>query len=64
MLQDDRENLELERLQKEVRKIAVETKKLLTEERKLRWETNLYPFAVMGGWVVALVAVAGLSLKF
>lgn len=64
MLQNDRENLELERLQKEVRKIAVETKKLLTEERKLRWETNLYPFAVMGGVLVAFVAVAGLALKF
>ena len=59
MLQDDRDNLELQRLMNETRKLAAERQKLLAEAKKLERETNLYPLAVLGGVVTAITAVAG-----
>ena len=50
MLQNNRENLELERLLNETRKLVAERQKLLTEEKKLSREANLYPLAILGGW--------------
>ncbi|MBV4487901.1 hypothetical protein HU727_020145 [Pseudomonas sp. SWRI153] len=63
MLQDDRENLELDRLQNESRKLVAERRKLLAEEKKLAWETYFYPLAVVAGVLTATVAVAGLLLN-
>lgn len=64
MLQDDRENLELQRLMNETRKLAAERQKLLAEAKKLERETNLYPLAVLGGVVTAITAVAGVFSSF
>ncbi len=50
MLQNNLENLELERLLNETRKLVAERQKLLTEEKKLNREANLYPLAILGGW--------------
>lgn len=55
MLHNDRESLELDRLEYE---------SLLAEEKKLRWEANLYPVAVFGGVLTAFTAVAGFFFKF
>jgi len=43
MLQDDRENLELEKLQNETRKLVVERLKLMAEEGKLKARKILVP---------------------
>ncbi|RON69839.1 hypothetical protein [Pseudomonas fluorescens] len=64
MLQNDRENLQLERLQNETSKLIAERKKLLAEAKKLNRETNLYPLALVGGLVTAIAAVAGVFFKF
>ncbi len=64
MLKNDRENLELERLENESRKLVAERQKLLAEEKKLRWEANLYPVAILGGVVTAFTAVAGFFFRF
>ncbi|MCU0120924.1 hypothetical protein N8H74_21900 [Pseudomonas sp. B2M1-30] len=64
MLKNDRENLELERLENESRKLVAEFKKLLAEEKKLNRERSLYPLAVLGGLVTAITAVAGFFFKF
>jgi hypothetical protein len=50
MLQNDRDNLELDKLQ-------VETRKFMAEENKLRQEAFWYPFAVGARLVTAFVAV-------
>ncbi|MBS4078466.1 hypothetical protein [Pseudomonas rustica] len=63
MLQNNRENLELERLLNETRKLVAERQKLLTEEKKLSREANLYPLAILGGLVTAITAVAGFFFK-
>ena len=63
MLQDDRENLELQRLLNETRKLVAERQKLLAEAKKLNRETNLYPLALVGGLVTAIAAVAGVFFK-
>jgi hypothetical protein len=64
MLKNDRENLELDRLENESRKLVTERQKLLAEEKKLKREANLYPLAVMGGVLTAVTAVAGIFFKF
>lgn len=63
MLSNDRENLELDRLENESRKLVAERQKLLAEEKKLVRETSLYPLAVLAGVVTAVTAVAGVFFK-
>ncbi|MFY0730763.1 hypothetical protein [Pseudomonas sp. NFX15] len=63
MLQNDRENLELDKLQVEIRRFMAETRKLTVEERKLRQETFWYPIAVGAGMVTAIVAAVSLWAK-
>ena len=64
MLQNDRENLELDKLQTEVRKFTAEARKFMAEEGKLKQEAFWYPFAVGAGRVTAIVAAVGLFSKF
>ncbi|MHC8314293.1 hypothetical protein [Pseudomonas sp. LB3P31] len=59
MLQNDRDNLELDKLQEETRKLGAESRKFRAEEGKLKLEAFWYPFAVGGGLVTALVAAVG-----
>lgn len=63
MLQNDRENLELDKLMNEIRKLVAERKKLVAEEKKMKWETCFYPVAVIAGVLTATAALIGLSLK-
>lgn len=63
MLQNDRDNLELDKLQVEIRKFMAETRKFMDEESKLRQEAFWYPFAVGAGLVTAFVAAVGLWSK-
>ncbi|MCO8312540.1 hypothetical protein [Pseudomonas mandelii] len=63
MLQNDRDNLELDKLQVEIRKFMAETRKFMAEEGKLKQETFWYPFAVGAGMVTAIVAAVGLWTK-
>jgi hypothetical protein len=63
MLQNDRENLELERLQNEIRKLVVERLKLMAEERKFKREKFWYPVAVGTGVLTAIAAVFSLLAK-
>ncbi|WP_460117299.1 hypothetical protein [Pseudomonas sp. S2_C03] len=63
MLQNDRENLELDKLQVEIRKLLIESRKLTAEESKLRQETIWYPFAVGAGVVTAIAAAVGFWSK-
>lgn len=64
MLRNDRENLELDRLENESRKLVAEWKKLQAEEKKLLREAKLYPVAVFGAVLTAITAVAGVYFKF
>lgn len=64
MLQNDRDNLELDKLQVEIRKFLAETRKLSAEETKLKQEAFWYPFAVGAGMVTAIVAAAGFWTKY
>ncbi|PCR96404.1 MULTISPECIES: hypothetical protein [Pseudomonas] len=64
MLQNNREELELERLLHESRKLVAERQKLLAEVKKLNSEIYLYPIAVLGGVVTAITAVASVYFKF
>ncbi|BAP44786.1 phage associated protein [Pseudomonas sp. StFLB209] len=59
MLHDDRQNLELEKLQIESRKLLIETRKLMAEEKKLKREAFWYPFLVGAG----LITAAGALIK-
>ncbi|MDX9678286.1 hypothetical protein [Pseudomonas zeae] len=63
MLQDDRENLELQRLLNETRILVAERQKLLSEAKKLKRETSFYPLAVLAGVVTAITAVVGVFFK-
>lgn len=63
MFHNDRENLELDRLENESRKLVAEWKKLQAEEKKLSRETKLYPIAVFGEVLTAITAVAGFFFK-
>ncbi|MGA3678967.1 hypothetical protein [Pseudomonas graminis] len=60
MLQDDREHLEVEKLQIETRKFVAETRKLLAEETKLKREAFWYPFLVGAGLITAASAIINL----
>jgi hypothetical protein len=64
MLQNDRDNLELDKLQVEIRRFMAETRKFMAEESKLKQETFWYPVAVGAGMVTAIVAAVGLWAKF
>lgn len=64
MLQNDRDNLELDKLQVEIRRCAAETRKFMAEESKLKQEAFWYPFAVGAGMVTAIVAAVGLWSRF
>lgn len=64
MRQNDRENLELDKLQVELRRFTAETRKFMAEESKLKQEALWYPFAVGAGVVTAIVAAASLWSKF
>ncbi|EJM19108.1 hypothetical protein PMI21_01824 [Pseudomonas sp. GM18] len=63
MLENDRDNPELDKLQVEIRKFMAETRKFMAEESKLRQEAFWYPFAVGAGLVTAFVAAVGLWSK-
>lgn len=63
MLQNDRENLELDKLLVETRKLLAETRKLTAEEMKLKHEALWYPYAVGAGVTTAIVAVVGFWTK-
>ncbi|MDO9329119.1 MAG: hypothetical protein Q7U27_10345 [Pseudomonas sp.] len=63
MLQNDRKNLELDKLQVEIRRFIAETRKFMAEESKLRQEAFWYPFAVGAGLMTAVVAAVGLCSK-
>ncbi|MGR4975122.1 hypothetical protein ACIPQ1_19995 [Pseudomonas sp. LARHCG127] len=63
MLQNDRDNLELDKLLIETRKLLAETRKLTAEETKLKSEAFWYPYAVGAGVATAIVAVAGFGIK-
>lgn len=63
MLQNARKNLELDKLQVEIRRFIAETRKFMAEESKLRQEAFWYPFAVGAGLVTAVVAAVGLWSK-
>jgi hypothetical protein len=63
MLQNDRDNLELDKLLVETRKLLAETRKLTAEETKLKHEAFWYPYAVGAGVVTAIVAVGGFGIK-
>lgn len=63
MLQNDRDNLELDKLQVEIRRFIAEARKFMAEESKLRQEAFWYPFAVGAGLVTAVVAAVGLFSK-
>jgi hypothetical protein len=64
MLKNNREYLELERLENESRKFVAERKKLLVEEKKLKREMNLYPIAVLAAVVTAVTATSSVFFKF
>ncbi|MDY7563448.1 MULTISPECIES: hypothetical protein [unclassified Pseudomonas] len=63
MLHDDREYLELEKLQLETRKLTAETRKLLAEEKKLKRESVWYPFLVGAALITAGSAIMNLLSK-
>lgn len=63
MLQNDRDNLELDKIQVEIRKLLIESRKLKAEETKLKQDAFWYPFAVGAGMVTAIVAAAGFWFK-
>jgi hypothetical protein len=63
MLQNDRENLELDKLLVETRKLLAETRNLTAEETKLKQEALWYPYAVGAGVMTAIVAVVGFWTK-
>jgi hypothetical protein len=63
MHQNDRENLELDKLLVETRKLLAETRKLVVEETKLKHEALWYPYAVGAGVVTAIVATVGFWIK-
>ncbi|MCQ6258447.1 hypothetical protein [Pseudomonas sp. Q11] len=63
MLQNDRDNLELDKLMVETRKLLAETRKLTAEETKLKHEAFWYPYAVGAEVATAIVAVAGFGIK-
>jgi hypothetical protein len=63
MLQDDRDNLELEKLLVETRKLLAETRKLTAEETKLKHEALWYPYAVGAAVMTAIAAVVGFGIR-
>ena len=63
MLKNNREYLELERLENESGKLVAERQKLLAEEKKLNRETSFYPLAVLAGVATAVTAIAGVFFK-
>ena len=63
MLQNDRDNLELDKLLVETRKLLAETRKLTAEETKLKHEAFWYPYAVGAAVATAIVAIAGFGIK-
>ncbi|QXI52179.1 hypothetical protein [Pseudomonas alvandae] len=63
MLQDDRDNLELEKLLVEPRKLLAETRKLTAEETKLKHEALWYPYAVGAAVMTAIAAVVGFGIR-
>ena len=63
MHQDDREHLELEKLQNEGRKLRAEAQKFVAEARKLRQEAFWYPIATGSAVVTTLVGVMALASK-
>ncbi|WJD61143.1 hypothetical protein [Pseudomonas kurunegalensis] len=63
MIQDDREHLELEKLQNEGRKLRAETQKFVAEARKLREEAFWYPIATGSAVVTTIVGIMALASK-
>lgn len=63
MLQDVRDNLELDRLQIENRKLAAEALKFMAEERKLRQEAFWHPFATGSVILTAIAGIMALLVK-
>ncbi|WP_285416015.1 hypothetical protein [Pseudomonas sp. efr-133-TYG-5] len=63
MFLDERDSVELEKLQTETQRLAAERRKLMAEEFKLKRETFFYPIVVGAGVVTALAAAGGFFLK-
>ncbi|MGF6395536.1 hypothetical protein [Pseudomonas plecoglossicida] len=63
MLQDDRHNLELDKLHLENRKLAAEARKFAAEECKLRKEAFCYPLTVGTAVTVAAAGILNLLIK-
>ena len=63
MHQDDREHLELEKLQNEGRKLRAEAQKFVAEARKLRQEAFWYPVATGSAVVTTIVGVMAVASK-
>jgi len=63
MHQDDREHLELEKLQNEGRKLRAEAQKFVAEARKLRQEAFWYPIATGSAVVTTIVGVMAVASK-
>ncbi|NBA94199.1 hypothetical protein [Pseudomonas sp. R5(2019)] len=63
MNQSDRDNLELDKLQGEVRRLMAETRKLMVEADKLKQEATWYPFVAAGGVVTVVITATGLMSK-
>ncbi len=64
MSQQQRENLELEKLQVEIQKFMAESRKLNAEAVKFKRESEWYPFAAGAALVTAIVATITLFIKF
>jgi len=63
MLQDDPENLELDKLHLENRKLVAEANKLSAEARKLARETRWYPIVAGSAIATAAGGILGLIIK-
>ncbi|AXM98643.1 hypothetical protein QRD44_11830 [Pseudomonas plecoglossicida] len=64
MLLDNRQNMELDKLQLENRKLTAEAKKFSAEAHKLRHEALCYPVIVGSAFTTAIAAIINLVLKY
>lgn len=60
---NEKEELELEKLQAEVHKLTAEARKLIAEAQKIKRETMFYPFVAAGGLVTVIVTAAAFVHK-
>ncbi|WP_342588424.1 hypothetical protein [Pseudomonas syringae] len=60
---NQRDELELEKLQAEVHKFVAEARKMIAETHKLKRETSFYPFVAAGGLITVIVTAAAFIHK-